>query len=80
VGTVLEKIDATDDFIVKCMKQRGRNFFWPQREDKVVISIEHVICLLSPPLIRGRSGRQYEIVEEEKEKVLTLFAQMMADN
>lgn len=48
------------------MKQRGGNFFWPQRDDKVIVSIDHVICLLSPPVIRGRSGRQYEIIEDER--------------
>ena len=66
MGIALEKTDGTGDLLVKCMKQRGHNFFWPQREDKVIISIDHVICLLSLPLIHGRSGRQYEITEEEK--------------
>ena len=78
VGIVLEKTDGTGDLLVKCMKQRGHNFFWPQREDKVIITIDHVICLLSPPLIHGRSGRQYEIAEEDKKTVSTLFAQMIA--
>lgn len=71
VGIVLEKTDGAGDFLVKCMKQREYNFFWPQREDKVIISIDHVVCLLSSPLIHSPSGRQYEIAEEEK-KVSTL--------
>ena len=29
-------------------------------------------------MIHGRSGRQYEITEEEKKKVSTVFTQMIA--
>ena len=61
MGIVLEKTDGTGDLLVKCMKQQGHNFFCPLREDKVIISIDRVICLLSSPLIHGRSGRQYKI-------------------
>ena len=61
MSIVFEKTDGTGDLLLKCMKQLGHNFFWPLKEDKVIISIDHVICLLSSPLIHGRSGRQYKI-------------------
>lgn len=70
LGNIIERSDTNHDVLVNFMqKQESNRLSWPLHQDSCWIPFLHILCMVSVPEMVSASARQYQISDNEYERI-----------